>query len=146
DLILLAGNLVMEALLKLILPVHRLSTLHINFLQNKPNVVGIGPKWLFNIDTLTKSMNYQPVITGNQPNDNACIQENLDAGKVGKETVSDQQYVLLPLWSTSLQDPQNTYDDAAFDVKENENDVHVSTCGGEKTDSKKHDEKAKIDD
>nr|GFB47101.1 hypothetical protein [Tanacetum cinerariifolium] len=39
----------------------------------------IGPKWLFDIDTLTQSMNYQPVVAGNQPNDNAGIQENLDA-------------------------------------------------------------------
>nr|GEX79608.1 ribonuclease H-like domain-containing protein [Tanacetum cinerariifolium] len=48
------------------------------------------------------------------------IKENLDAGKVGKETVSAQQYVLLPLWSTGLPDPQNTNDDvadAAFDAK-----------------------------
>nr|GFB78744.1 retrovirus-related Pol polyprotein from transposon TNT 1-94 [Tanacetum cinerariifolium] len=98
--------------------------LHINFLENKPNVARIGPKWLFDIDTLTMSMNYQPVVAGNQPNDNACIKENLDA------------------------DPQNTYDvaDAAFDVKENENDVHVSANGSAKSDNKKHDEKAKRDD
>nr|GEZ68464.1 ribonuclease H-like domain-containing protein [Tanacetum cinerariifolium] len=91
-------------------------TLHINFLKNKPNVVGIGPKWLFDIDTLTKSMNYQPVVAGKQPNDHAGIKENLDAGKVRKETVSTQQYVLLPLWSTGSQNPHNTYDDA-FDAK-----------------------------
>nr|GEU33672.1 hypothetical protein [Tanacetum cinerariifolium] len=54
-------------------------TLHINFLENKPNVAGIGPKWLFNIDTLNMSMNYQLVVSGNQPNDNAGIKENLDA-------------------------------------------------------------------
>nr|GEU88152.1 putative ribonuclease H-like domain-containing protein [Tanacetum cinerariifolium] len=72
-------------------------TLNINFLKNKPNVAGIGHKWLFDIDTLTKSMNYQPIIAGNQPNDNAGIKENLAAGKVGKETISAQQYVLLPL-------------------------------------------------
>nr|GEU36446.1 ribonuclease H-like domain-containing protein [Tanacetum cinerariifolium] len=105
-------------------------TLHINFLENKPNVAGIGPKWLFDIDTLTKSMNYQPVVAGNQPNDNTGIKENLDASKVVKETVFAQQYMLLPLWSTGLQDPQNTNDDVAdvaFDVKENKNDVHVST-------------------
>nr|GEU80325.1 reverse transcriptase domain-containing protein [Tanacetum cinerariifolium] len=101
-------------------------TLHINFLKNKPNVIRIGPTWLFNIDTLTKSMNYQPVVAGNQPNDNAGIKENLDASKVGKETVSAQQYVLLPLWCTDLQVPQNIVDDDAFDVKENKNDVHVS--------------------
>nr|GEU52533.1 hypothetical protein [Tanacetum cinerariifolium] len=38
-------------------------TLHVNFLENKPNVAGSGPTWLFNIDTLTKNMNYQPVTT-----------------------------------------------------------------------------------
>nr|GFA65760.1 retrovirus-related Pol polyprotein from transposon TNT 1-94 [Tanacetum cinerariifolium] len=108
----------------------------------------IGPKWLFDIDTLTKSMNYQPVVVRNQPNDNAGIKDNLDAGKVGKETVSAQKYMLLRLWSTGLQDPQNMADDvaeAAFDVKENGNDVHVSTNGSDKSDNKKHDEKAKRD-
>nr|GEW42922.1 hypothetical protein [Tanacetum cinerariifolium] len=38
-----------------------------------------GSKWLFDIDTLTQSMNYQPVVAGNQPNHNAGIKENLDA-------------------------------------------------------------------
>nr|GEW02560.1 putative ribonuclease H-like domain-containing protein [Tanacetum cinerariifolium] len=123
-------------------------TLHINFLENKPNDAWIGPKWLFDINTLTMSMNYQLVVAGNQPNDNACIKENIDAGKVRKETISAQQYMLLPLWSTGSQDPQNTDDDvvdAVFDVKENKNDVHVSANGSDKTDDKKHDGKAKRD-
>ncbi|GJR58819.1 putative ribonuclease H-like domain-containing protein [Tanacetum coccineum] len=34
--------------------------LHINFLKNKPNVVGSGTEWLFDTDSLTKSMNYEP--------------------------------------------------------------------------------------
>nr|GEW67878.1 hypothetical protein [Tanacetum cinerariifolium] len=116
----------------------------------------IGPKWLFDIDTLTKSMNHQlvvvgnqPVVAGNQPNDNASIKENLKAGKVRKETVSAQQYVLLPLWSSDSQDPKNIDDDVAddaFEVKENENDVYVSTNGSDKTDKNKHDEKAKRGD
>nr|GEU34152.1 hypothetical protein [Tanacetum cinerariifolium] len=80
-------------------------TLHINFLENKPNVAGIGPKWLFDIDTLTKSMNYQPVFVGNQRNDNAGIKEIL------------------------VQNTDDDVVDAAFDVKENENYVHVSTNG-----------------
>nr|GEV76028.1 hypothetical protein [Tanacetum cinerariifolium] len=101
---------------------------------------GISPKWLFDIDTLTQSMNYQPVVTGNQPNNHAGIQENLNARKVGKETVFAQQYVLLPLWSTGSQDPQNS-DNASFDVKDNENKVHVSPSGSDKP--KKHDENAK---
>nr|GEV01657.1 hypothetical protein [Tanacetum cinerariifolium] len=85
---------------------------------------GIGPKWLFDIDTLTMSMNYQPVVAGNQPNDNAGIKENLNA------------------------DLKNTYDavaDDAFEVKENENDVYVSANESDKTDKKKYDEKAKRD-
>nr|GEU41060.1 hypothetical protein [Tanacetum cinerariifolium] len=101
---------------------------------------GSGPKWLFDIDTLTQSMNYQSVVAGNQPNHNACIQGNFDAGKVVKEVVSAQQYVLLPLWSTGSKDPQNTDADAAFDVKDNANEVHVSlSCSNQ---PKKHDEKA----
>nr|GEW55642.1 hypothetical protein [Tanacetum cinerariifolium] len=46
-------------------------TLHINFLENKPNVAGSGPTWLFDIDTLIRTMNYQPVTAGNQSNPSA---------------------------------------------------------------------------
>ncbi|GKD30234.1 putative ribonuclease H-like domain-containing protein, partial [Tanacetum coccineum] len=34
--------------------------LYITFLENKPNVAGSGPNWLFDIDLLTNSMNYEP--------------------------------------------------------------------------------------
>nr|GFB67238.1 hypothetical protein [Tanacetum cinerariifolium] len=71
-------------------------------------------------------MNYQPVVARNQPNHSVGIKENLDAGKVGKETESAQQYVLLPLWSTGSKDPQNTDADATFDVQKNKNEVYVS--------------------
>ncbi|GJY52163.1 ribonuclease H-like domain-containing protein [Tanacetum coccineum] len=33
--------------------------LHVKFLENKPMIAGDGPKWLFDIDSLTKSMNYK---------------------------------------------------------------------------------------
>nr|GEX99012.1 uncharacterized mitochondrial protein AtMg00810-like [Tanacetum cinerariifolium] len=61
--------------------------------------------------------------------------------KVGKETVSTQQYVLLPLWSIDSNDPQNIDVDAAFDVKENESEVYVSQSSSDKI--KKHVEKNK---
>nr|GEW81095.1 hypothetical protein [Tanacetum cinerariifolium] len=35
--------------------------LHVNFLENKPNVAGSSPEWLFDIDSLTNLMNYQPM-------------------------------------------------------------------------------------
>nr|GEX07225.1 putative ribonuclease H-like domain-containing protein [Tanacetum cinerariifolium] len=38
--------------------------LHINFLENKTIIVVDGPKWLFDIDALTESMNYVSVIAG----------------------------------------------------------------------------------
>ncbi|GJU87573.1 ribonuclease H-like domain-containing protein [Tanacetum coccineum] len=33
--------------------------LHIEFFENKPMIEGNGPKWLFDIDSLTQSMNYK---------------------------------------------------------------------------------------
>ncbi|GKE19339.1 hypothetical protein Tco_1426916, partial [Tanacetum coccineum] len=41
---------------------------------------GSGPDWLFDVDLLTNSMNYEPVSTGNQTNKNAV------ANDVGKKT------------------------------------------------------------
>ncbi|GJR73636.1 ribonuclease H-like domain-containing protein [Tanacetum coccineum] len=71
--------------------------LHINFLENKPNVARTGPNWMFDIDTLTMSMNYQPVHAGNQTNGNAGFKENSDVGLFEKKVVTDHDYILLPL-------------------------------------------------
>nr|GEX76470.1 hypothetical protein [Tanacetum cinerariifolium] len=64
--------------------------------------------------------------------------------KAGEENV--QQYVLFPLWSSGSKNPQNTDDDAAFEVKEPEfkgkkpeSEVHVSPSSSAKT--KKHADK-----
>ncbi|GJX80069.1 putative ribonuclease H-like domain-containing protein [Tanacetum coccineum] len=50
--------------------------LHITFLENKPNVVGSGPDWLFDINLLINSMNYEPVTAGNQTNKNAVADDD----------------------------------------------------------------------
>nr|GEY48790.1 hypothetical protein [Tanacetum cinerariifolium] len=121
-------------------------TLHINFLENKPNVVRSGPTWLFDIDTLIKTMNYQPVTTGNQSNPSAGVQEQFDAEKAGEENV--QQYVLFPVWSSGSTNSHNTDGDAAFKAKEPElegrkpeSEVNVSPSSSAQ--SKKHDDKTK---
>ncbi|GJU72966.1 hypothetical protein Tco_1264371 [Tanacetum coccineum] len=49
--------------------------LHITFLENKSNVAGKGPTWLFDLDYLTDSMNYQPVRSENQANKHGGPQE-----------------------------------------------------------------------
>ncbi|GJW22269.1 reverse transcriptase domain-containing protein [Tanacetum coccineum] len=77
--------------------------LHITFLENKPNVVGSGPDWLFNIDLLTNSMNYEPVTAGNKTNSNASIKE----------------YILLPLQYDS---PQSSEDAVADDAGKKSNE------------------------
>ncbi|GJU64553.1 putative ribonuclease H-like domain-containing protein [Tanacetum coccineum] len=104
--------------------------LHVNFLENKPNVAGQGPNWIFDIDSLTNSMNYQPVTAGNQTNKNAGPQEaNDDTGlkksvndrQSEEKNVSTQQYIVFPLWSSisssykSLDESykKDTADDAA---------------------------------
>ncbi|GJY31356.1 putative ribonuclease H-like domain-containing protein [Tanacetum coccineum] len=59
--------------------------LHITFLENKPNVEGKGPTWLFDLDYLTDLMNYQHVRSENQANKHAGPQEaNQNAIKSSK--------------------------------------------------------------
>nr|GEW78211.1 retrovirus-related Pol polyprotein from transposon TNT 1-94 [Tanacetum cinerariifolium] len=60
-------------------------TLHITFLENKPNVARSGPTWLFDIDTLKKSMNYKPVVTENQSIGSAGETKKKDAEALGYE-------------------------------------------------------------
>nr|GEX13642.1 hypothetical protein [Tanacetum cinerariifolium] len=91
-----------------------------------------GPTWLFDIDTLTKSMNYQPVTAGNQSNPGAGVQEKFDIEKAGEENV--QQYVHFPLWSFGSKEHE-------FEGKKPESEVHVSPTNSTKT--KKHDDKTK---
>nr|GEY00119.1 hypothetical protein [Tanacetum cinerariifolium] len=69
-------------------------TLHVNFMENKPNVAGSGPAWLFYIDSLSQTMNYHPVITENQTNFNVGFQDTAQAGEEGTQT-----YVLFPMLS-----------------------------------------------
>nr|GEV89353.1 putative ribonuclease H-like domain-containing protein [Tanacetum cinerariifolium] len=89
-------------------------TLHVNFLENKPNVTGSGPTWLFDIDTLTKTMNYQPVTAGNQSNPSAYNTDGDDA--------FDEK------------EPE-------FDEKKPESEVNVSPSSSSQP--KKHDDKTK---
>nr|GFA55852.1 ribonuclease H-like domain-containing protein [Tanacetum cinerariifolium] len=113
---------------------------------NTLDPLGSGTTWLFDIDTLIKSMNYQPVTRDNQSNPSAGVQEQFDAKKAREENV--QQYVLFPVWSSGSKDPYNTNGDATFEVKEpefevekSESEVYVSLSSSAKT--KKHDDKTK---
>ncbi|GJT61203.1 putative ribonuclease H-like domain-containing protein [Tanacetum coccineum] len=72
--------------------------LHIRFLENKPIVTGDGPKWLFDINSLTKSMTYVSVVAGTNSNDFAGSEESNGAGHTSKEIEFTQDYIVMPLW------------------------------------------------
>ncbi|GKC91666.1 putative ribonuclease H-like domain-containing protein [Tanacetum coccineum] len=105
--------------------------LHINFLENKPNVAGKGPNWLFDLDYLTDSMNYQPVRSENQANKTAGPEEanhsagtkdNIDAGNSKKEADPAQDYFVLPIYSSY------TSTDKSSEAK-NEGEKHTKDTG-----------------
>ncbi|GJY64684.1 putative ribonuclease H-like domain-containing protein [Tanacetum coccineum] len=86
---------------------HVEENLHVTFLENKPNMQGEGPEWLFDLDYLTNSMNYKPVVAENranniagskEANDSASLKTTVDAEHAQEDTTSDQPFVLLPLW------------------------------------------------
>ncbi|GJW58364.1 putative ribonuclease H-like domain-containing protein, partial [Tanacetum coccineum] len=70
--------------------------LHVNFLEEKPNVQGIGHRWMFDLDYLTDSMNYIPVSLQNQANP-AGSKEVID---IDVQTEEDAD--LMVVSSTSL--------------------------------------------
>ncbi|GJS50100.1 ribonuclease H-like domain-containing protein [Tanacetum coccineum] len=81
--------------------------LHIKFLENKPNVAGKGPNWLFDLDYLTDSMNYHYVSSENQANLHVGQQESkqdsgtkdkIDSGNSQIEDETDQDCFELPIW------------------------------------------------
>nr|GEU35697.1 pentatricopeptide repeat-containing protein At1g80270, mitochondrial-like [Tanacetum cinerariifolium] len=76
--------------------------LHVKFSENTPNIAGSGPNWLFDIDTLAKSMNYKPVVAWNQSNGSAGTKACNNVRKTRVEIVPDKDYILLPLWTQDL--------------------------------------------
>ncbi|GJW07293.1 retrovirus-related pol polyprotein from transposon TNT 1-94 [Tanacetum coccineum] len=93
--------------------------------ENKPMLEGNGPKWLFDLDSLTQSMNYVPVVAGTFSNVSAGIQE----GESSISSQQDQDCIFMPIWKDAsyfedvslqsvddaqLQDQDGTHDDCSF--------------------------------
>ncbi|GJV81910.1 putative ribonuclease H-like domain-containing protein [Tanacetum coccineum] len=77
---------------------------------------GSGPDWLFDIDALTRTMNYEPIVAGTQSNSFACTKVSNNAYQASKETEPVKDYILLPLWTvdpTYSQDPKSSHDDGS---------------------------------
>ncbi|GKF19150.1 putative ribonuclease H-like domain-containing protein, partial [Tanacetum coccineum] len=80
--------------------------LHVQFSQNTSNVARYGPNWLFDIYTLTNSINYKLVVVGNQSNGNASTKACDDVGKARMETESPDAG-LTPLGEEEKKDAED---------------------------------------
>nr|GFB05353.1 ribonuclease H-like domain-containing protein [Tanacetum cinerariifolium] len=89
-------------------------------MENKPNVAGSGPAWLFDIDSLSQTMNYHPVLAKNQTNSHAGFQGTEKAEEEGTQT-----YVLFLVLSDGSTNPKNNKD-AHTDGKEHNDDIQKS--------------------
>ncbi|GJV89270.1 putative ribonuclease H-like domain-containing protein [Tanacetum coccineum] len=69
--------------------------LHVNFLEEKPNVKGVGYRWMFDIDYLTDSMNYIPVSLENQANHAGISEETNSAGSSIAFEEKDEEVELI---------------------------------------------------
>ncbi|GJY26099.1 retrovirus-related pol polyprotein from transposon TNT 1-94, partial [Tanacetum coccineum] len=76
--------------------------LHIRFSKSTPNVVGSRPDWLFDIDALTRTLNYKLIVTGTLSNGFVGTKASDNAGQARKETEPIKDYILLPLWTVDL--------------------------------------------
>ncbi|GJZ15553.1 putative ribonuclease H-like domain-containing protein [Tanacetum coccineum] len=75
--------------------------------ENKPNVARKGPTWLFDLDYLTDSMNYQPVTAENkanktagpiEANESAGTQDDTNVGNSEVEAEPVEEHFVLPFW------------------------------------------------
>nr|GEU30080.1 retrotransposon protein, putative, Ty3-gypsy subclass [Tanacetum cinerariifolium] len=71
--------------------------LHVDFLENKPIEKGAGSNWLFDIDSVTNSMNYVPVVVAGTNSTNFSGTKEA-AGQDVKKDVSSLRYISLPNW------------------------------------------------
>nr|GEY82768.1 putative ribonuclease H-like domain-containing protein [Tanacetum cinerariifolium] len=71
--------------------------LHVDFLENKLIEKGAGPNWLFDIDTLTNSMSYVPVVIAGKSSTNTSGTKDVASQDVKKD-VSSLRYFALPNW------------------------------------------------
>ncbi|GJU17470.1 putative ribonuclease H-like domain-containing protein [Tanacetum coccineum] len=88
--------------------------------------VGSGPDWLFDIDALTKTINYEPIVAGTQSNGFVGTKATDNAGQARKETEPVKDYILLPLWTADLpysQDPKSSHDDGSKPSSDDGNKV-----------------------
>nr|GEY97208.1 hypothetical protein [Tanacetum cinerariifolium] len=103
--------------------------LHIEFLENKAIEKGAGPNWLFDIDSLTKSMNYVLVVDAGTNSTNFSGIKDA-AGQEVKKDVSTLRYIDLPNWAYDAfleSSSSKSQDDYNTDVPESSGNTNPTT-------------------
>nr|GEW50854.1 retrovirus-related Pol polyprotein from transposon TNT 1-94 [Tanacetum cinerariifolium] len=100
-------------------------TLNIRFLKNAPNVKENRPNWLFDIDSLTISMTYVLVVAVFQTNDIAGTKDNIVEDQAEKKKEHEQEYILIPIFTTDPLISQGPKD-SAVNVRKKATEVHES--------------------
>ncbi|GJS17493.1 ribonuclease H-like domain-containing protein [Tanacetum coccineum] len=101
-------------------------TLNIRFLKNTTNVTRNEPDWLFDVHSLTISMNYVPAVTGNQTNGIVGTRDNIVTGQAEKKTEHEQEYILIPFCTTDPSISEGLKDcEEDFRMKPTEMDENV---------------------
>ncbi|GJY06969.1 putative ribonuclease H-like domain-containing protein [Tanacetum coccineum] len=98
--------------------------LHIGFLENKPMIEGTGPKWMFDIDSLTQSMNYVPVTVGTISNDSVGTSEEISQDCIVMLIWKDTSYFDSPKKDVENGEPKTT-DDAQKQVEDGPNNENA---------------------
>nr|GFA89509.1 ribonuclease H-like domain-containing protein [Tanacetum cinerariifolium] len=100
--------------------------LHIEFLENKAIEKGAGSNWLFDIDSLTKSMNYVLVVDADTNSTNFSGTKD-GAGQEVKKDVSTLRYITLPNWAHDSfleSSSSKSQDDCNSDVPESSGNLN----------------------
>ncbi|GJT57156.1 retrovirus-related pol polyprotein from transposon TNT 1-94 [Tanacetum coccineum] len=100
--------------------------LHIRFSESTPNTIGSGPDWLFDIDALTRTINYEPIVAGTQSKGFTGTKASDNAGQARKETKLVKDYILLPLWTADppfSENPKSSHDDGCKPSSDDGNKV-----------------------
>ncbi|GKE23886.1 putative ribonuclease H-like domain-containing protein, partial [Tanacetum coccineum] len=108
--------------------------MHIGFLENKPMIEGNGPKWLFDIVSLTQSMNYVPIVAGTITIESADASyfdsPSNDVGNGEPKSAADDQKQIKD-GPDNENDEKDEYEDDSSPMEVNTAGQHVNTASPE---------------
>ncbi|GKA63354.1 putative ribonuclease H-like domain-containing protein [Tanacetum coccineum] len=102
--------------------------LHVGFLENKHMIEGNGPKWLFDLDSLTQSMNYVPVLARPFSNDFTGIQGGSESSTSSQQDQDNQDCIVMPIWKDASYFDVSSSKSVADAQIQNQDETHDDFC------------------